>query len=289
MSASGFEVTRSLSRCYACAHGAVARRVPESVLSTCGAAHLPTPCRFLTDSQEARFGNDLPEVTRFSEVCVRVVRPIIQCMKNPCTAGIAMKIFRPLLIAGLMLAHPAAHATSFDCHRGRSLTEQMICNDAALSKLDDTLGQLYWKARRRVVKRRAFLNDSDSKWAWREANCRDAACLETWYATRIDELQRLIDSMQTGTPLAPEPASPPPVAPAGRLEPATALAHAAGKTGMPLLQCTAANPGPVVNEQCSTVIRQTGDQWKYKLHGSDWFCGVAMVESSPQMQANAAQ
>jgi hypothetical protein len=67
------------------------------------------------------------------------------------------------------------------------------------------------------------------------------------------------------------------------------LAHAAGKTGMPLLQCTAANPGPVVNEQCSTVIRQTGDQWKYKLHGSDWFCGVAMVESSPQMQANAAQ
>ena len=111
-----------------------------------------------------------------------------------------MKIFRPIFVAALMLTHLPAHATSFDCTRGRSLTERMICNDPALSKLDDTLGQLYWKARRRVVNRRAFLTDSDSKWAWREANCRDAACLGTWYATRIEELQRLIESMQTGTP-----------------------------------------------------------------------------------------
>jgi Uncharacterized protein conserved in bacteria, putative lipoprotein len=111
-----------------------------------------------------------------------------------------MTVIRPLLIAALMLAHPVAHATSFDCNRGRSLTEKMICNDPALSKLDDTLGQLYWKARRRVSNRRAFLTDSDSKWAWREANCRDAACLGTWYATRIEELQTLIEGMQPGTP-----------------------------------------------------------------------------------------
>jgi uncharacterized protein len=43
----------------------------------------------------------------------------------------------------------------------------VICNDPALSKLDNTLGQLYWKARRRVGNRRAFLTDSDSKWARR--------------------------------------------------------------------------------------------------------------------------
>jgi uncharacterized protein len=203
-----------------------------------------------------------------------------------------MKVFRPLLIAGLMLAHLPAHATSFDCHRGRSLTERMICNDPALSKLDDTLGQLYWKARRRVVDRRAFLDDSDSKWAWREANCRDAACLGTWYATRIEELQRLIDSMRTGTPLAPSSAGADavatdpgaPDASGGRRKPST-TAQAAATT---LLQCTAANPGPVVNEQCSTVIRETGHPWKYKVHGSDWFCGVAMVGSS-QMQASASQ
>ncbi|NKJ50274.1 hypothetical protein CIC12_26835 [Burkholderia sp. SG-MS1] len=199
-----------------------------------------------------------------------------------------MKVFRPLLIAGLMLVHLPAHATSFDCHRGRSLTERMICNDPALSKLDDTLGQLYWKARRRVVERRAFLDDSDSKWAWREANCRDAACLGTWYATRIEELQRLIDSMRSGTPLAPSSAlavAPEPGAAGGRRKPSMTTVQAAART---LLQCTAANPGPVVNEQCSTVIRQTGNPWKYNVHGSDWFCGVAMVGSS-QMQASASQ
>lgn len=196
-----------------------------------------------------------------------------------------MKVLCPLLIAGLMLAHPSAHATSFDCHRGRSLTEQMICNDPALSKLDDTLGQLYWKARRRVINRRAFFDDSDSKWAWREANCRDAACLGTWYSTRIEELRRLIESMQTATPLAASAAPAVPARSDSGRKPSIAATHAAGT---PLLQCTAANPGPVVNEQCSTVIRQTGNQWKYNLQGGDWFCGVAMLGSSP-MQANAAQ
>ncbi|MFL9929591.1 hypothetical protein P0D88_10065 [Paraburkholderia sp. RL18-103-BIB-C] len=208
-----------------------------------------------------------------------------------------MKVIRPLLTACLILAHQAAYATSFDCHKGRSLTEKMICNDPPLSKLDDTLGQLYWKARRRVANRRAFLDDSDSKWAWRETNCRDAACLTTWYETRIEELQRLIESMQTRTPpapsdvpsLAPSPApSPEPLVAAerdGRRKPQRTLAPAATTA---LLECTSANPGPVVNEQCSTVLGQNGKSWKYKPRGSEWFCGVAMLEPS-QMQANAAQ
>ncbi|MFM0646959.1 hypothetical protein PQR14_21760 [Paraburkholderia bryophila] len=178
-----------------------------------------------------------------------------------------MKNLRPCLIAALMLASLPAHATSFDCNKGRSLTERMICNDPALSTLDDTLGQLYWKARRRVVNRRAFLNDSDSKWAWREANCRDTACLSTWYATRIDELQRLNASLQADTqaPLPP-----------------------AQKTTTAMLQCTAANPGIVVNDQCSTVLSENGSRWKYKPHGGDWFCGVAMLEPTATTEVAAA-
>ncbi|MFM0630134.1 lysozyme inhibitor LprI family protein [Paraburkholderia xenovorans] len=192
-----------------------------------------------------------------------------------------MTRIRPLLIAALMLAHPFAHATSFDCNGGRSLTEKMICNDPALSKLDDTLGQLYWKARRRVTNRRAFLTDSDSKWAWREANCRDAACLGTWYATRIEELRKLIDSMQAGTPLP----SATPVEPDTRRSPLMAPAQS---TEVAMRQCTAANPGIVVNEQCSTVLRETRGQWKHRPHGGDWFCGVAMLAPA-EMQADAAQ
>ncbi|SDQ67714.1 Uncharacterized protein YPO0702 [Paraburkholderia fungorum] len=204
-----------------------------------------------------------------------------------------MKIFRPLLIAGLMLTHLAAHATSFDCNRGRSLTEKIICNDPALSKLDDTLGQLYWKARRRVINRRAFLTDSDSKWSWREENCRDAACLGTWYATRIDQLQRLIESMQTGE--AAEQPEVQPIRTQPSPEPAiqrkTSLATARPIEAA-LLQCTAANPGLVVNDQCSTVLKQAGagGQWKYQPRGGDWFCGVATLpQPSMQTQVDAAQ
>jgi len=179
-----------------------------------------------------------------------------------------------------MLTPALTHAASFDCNKGRSLTEQMICHEPALSKLDDTLGQLYWKARRRVANRRAFLTDSDSKWAWREANCRDTACLGTWYATRIEELQKLVESLQAGTPTPPAT----PVAPDTRSRPLTAPVSS---EGVAMLQCTAANPGIVVNEQCSAVLKQSGSQWKYQPHEGDWFCGVATLAPA-QMQADAA-
>ncbi|PQV53202.1 lysozyme inhibitor LprI family protein [Paraburkholderia sp. BL21I4N1] len=204
-----------------------------------------------------------------------------------------MKTLRPCLIAALILVGMSAHATSFDCNKGRSLTERMICNDPALSTLDDTLGRLYWKARRRVVNRRAFLNDSDSKWAWREANCRDAACLSTWYATRIEELQVLNASLQAGT----QPALTSLAASAMQTAPAAATASTnqhtpplppAPGTATAMLECTAANPGIVVNEQCSTVLRENGSRWKYKPHGGDWFCGVAMLEPAATTEVAAA-
>jgi hypothetical protein len=98
-----------------------------------------------------------------------------------------------------------------------------------------------------VINRRAFLTDSDSKWAWREANCRDAACLGASYATRIGELQRLIESMRTGTLDGPDvPAEP------GTQRKAVMPARQQTETAM--LRCTAANPGIVVNDQRSIVI-----------------------------------
>lgn len=196
-----------------------------------------------------------------------------------------MTRLRPLLIAALMLAHPPAHAASFDCNKGRSLTERMICSDPALSKLDDALGQLYWKARRRVANRRAFLTDSDSKWAWREANCRDAACLGTWYATRIEELQKLMESLQAGTTTPVATPSAAPAEPDTRRTPPAAPIQAAEAA---MHQCTAANPGIVVNEQCSAVLRKNSSQWQYTPHDSDWFCGVATLAPA-ELQADAAQ
>ncbi|WP_027799925.1 lysozyme inhibitor LprI family protein [Paraburkholderia dilworthii] len=190
-----------------------------------------------------------------------------------------MKIVRSVLIAALLIAHSSAHAASFNCNKGRSLTEKMICNEPALSRLDDVLGQLYWKARRRAIDRRRLIADSDSKWAWREANCRDAACLRMWYAARIDELEQLIASLQTGAP----PALAQPPEPADALKPAQP--ERPRKPPMPappavdtaMLQCTAAHPGIAIGEQCASVIKQNDSHWKYRPHGGDWFCGVAML------------
>jgi len=212
-----------------------------------------------------------------------------------------MKIFRITVFASLLLTHLPAHATSFDCNKGRSITEQLICHRADLSKLDDVLGKLYWQARRSVSNPKAFRADSDSKWAWREANCSDEECLRTWYTGRIQELQLLLTSLQQEPSSQPDKSAQP-VTPvprdAGRREIAhaqpgeeerstplagtalggTPLAHA---PAYPLaLQCTAANPGVTWHDQCATVLKQD-TRWQYPPHSGDWFCGVATVEQSP--------
>lgn len=308
-----------------------------------------------------------------------------------------MKIHRTVCLASLLLIHPVAHATSFDCNKGRSATEQMICHHADLSKLDDQLGKLYWQARRAVPNKKAFRADSDSKWAWREAHCTDEACLNTWYNERIDQLQQLLAGLQSGQsgqpdqPLqsAPRPLDAP-AAPATRVERSELAQHARPdaavdakaevKTGTkvqtqleaevdarrdsqvePKLtadakpgakaqtqleaeaeaiaeanaqarhkagvdekveakapqpahgkaavkadarstakndtkadldtlarQCTAADPGIVLHDQCNTVLKQDA-RWTYAPHNGDWFCGIATVGQPPAAQEASVQ
>ncbi|MDE1183877.1 hypothetical protein [Paraburkholderia sp.] len=116
-----------------------------------------------------------------------------------------MKTFRYILVSGVLLNAFAAHAASFDCARGHSAAERVICHDAALSSLDDQLGKLYRQARRTAPNRRAFTADSDAKWAWREANCTDAACLTTWYTGRIADLQKLVAETPARPQTQPQP------------------------------------------------------------------------------------
>jgi len=216
-----------------------------------------------------------------------------------------MKIFRTATLASLLLIHLPAHATSFDCNKGRSVPEQLICHRADLSTLDDLLGKLYRQARRAVANPKAFRADSDSKWAWREANCSDEACLKTWYTGRIEELQRLLASLPQGGPAA-QPDKPDQPAPGShelsRDPDRRAIAHAqpdAGKadtadaanaaraataanaaTATVALQCTSADPGITLHDQCATVLKQD-TRWQYPPHSGDWFCGLANVAQSP--------
>jgi uncharacterized protein len=185
-----------------------------------------------------------------------------------------MKISRYILLAGLLLAHASAHATSFDCNKGHSVAERLICHNAELSKLDDQLGKLYWKARRATSNRRSFINDSDSKWAWREANCTDEVCLTVWYSGRIEELQRLLADTQPGETPPPQPQGPS----AGTTR---GLAASAPLTEKNLVrQCTATDLGMTWHDQCATVLKQnTG--WRRQTPDDGWFCSMAMVEPSP--------
>nr|WKF56507.1 hypothetical protein HUO10_000965 [Paraburkholderia busanensis] len=208
-----------------------------------------------------------------------------------------MNHLRPCLIPSLVVtlwlasASVNARAASFDCGKGRSSTEQMICHDPALSALDDTLGQLYWKARRRAVNRRAFIVDSDSKWAWREANCRDAACLQTWYATRIEELRRASEGAAevantAGVELDTEAAKAP--VPIIRDKPARPRSARALSAATTPLECTASNLGIAISEQCATVIKGS-NPWHYTAHNGDWFCGIATLPAAAaEVAANAA-
>jgi uncharacterized protein len=169
-----------------------------------------------------------------------------------------MKIFRTTVFASLLLTQLPAHATSFDCNKGRSITEQRICHRADLSKLDDVLGKLYWQARRSVSNPRAFRADSDSKWAWREANCSDEECLKTWYTGRIQELQLLLTSLQQEPSRQPDKSAQP-ATPAPRLNEGPrdagrrAIAHAQpdAETGGTALGGTAPAGVPVAGTAAS--------------------------------------
>ena len=169
---------------------------------------------------------------------------------------------------------------------------------ADLSSLDDQLGKLYWQARRAVANPKAFRADSDSKWAWREANCSDEACLRTWYTGRIEELQRLLASLPSGKRAEPSQPSGPsaPSAPALRELPLDVgrrafadddtgarrrrLASEPAAVSATTLQCTAADPGLVLHDQCTTVLKQDA-HWHYPPRPGDWFCGVATLAQTP--------
>lgn len=95
-----------------------------------------------------------------------------------------------LVLSSCMLLVPAVQAASFDCVHARSRTEQIVCANADLSKLDETLAEAYLAAqndtspterRELVTAQRGWLKNV------RDA-CDSAACLESAYKSRITHL-----------------------------------------------------------------------------------------------------
>lgn len=185
----------------------------------------------------------------------------------------------------LLLPFTQAHAASFNCAKAHSPAETVICHDETLSKADDELGKLFRRAQREAPDRRAYRKESDAKWAWREANCTDVACLTDWYATRIDEIRAQLDQPSRddlrARPVDSDIAADIPIK-------STPKPLASQAFARDTLQCTATTQDLAPPAQCSNVLEKH-TAWQTRERASDnWFCGVAMI-SAPAHGDDASQ
>lgn len=98
------------------------------------------------------------------------------------------KLAKSALLGGVLaLASINVSAASFDCAKARSKSERLICGDPHLSALDDTLAALAAAGKKRAASPRAYQRALDEEWLVRQ-KCEDIACVEGWYARRIQAL-----------------------------------------------------------------------------------------------------
>ncbi len=83
---------------------------------------------------------------------------------------------------------------SFDCTKAQSVPEHLICNDAELANLDVQLYTVYKQAKQASNNADWFKQTSRTAHKWREANCRDKACLLAWYSERKTVLGKIAEN-----------------------------------------------------------------------------------------------
>jgi uncharacterized protein len=94
------------------------------------------------------------------------------------------------LVAISLVGMPYVHPASFDCAKAKTKIDKLVCGDPKLSDLDDKLSALYKK----VLELSPVPEDSKEQqrdWVKGSRNtCKDAACLEKAYVSRISELEK---------------------------------------------------------------------------------------------------
>jgi uncharacterized protein len=82
-------------------------------------------------------------------------------------------------------------AAGFDCRIAHVGVEKMICEDAALSKLDDDLSSAYAHAMAQTEDERgqSGLKLSQRRWLTGRNGCADKACVQNAYSVRINQLR----------------------------------------------------------------------------------------------------
>src|SRR4030042_5198380 len=92
------------------------------------------------------------------------------------------------VLIAIFVSPSVIFAASFDCGKAASKIEKLICSDDELSKLDESLNEVYLRALNRAdIKEQAI--ESQRQWLKYERDvCQDAECIKKAYETRIKEL-----------------------------------------------------------------------------------------------------
>jgi uncharacterized protein len=109
-----------------------------------------------------------------------------------------------IIFPAILLTALQAHAASFDCAKRVTAVEKAICDDPALSQLDDQLAQAYEHVLDKVSDR-TVLVASQRLWLQQRDRCIDKRCLQRAYQDRLNDV-KAIALTQTGERRAAVPA-----------------------------------------------------------------------------------
>ena len=111
------------------------------------------------------------------------------------TAISRVPVVAVLLVAASLADSGVAGAASFPCDKATTPIEKMICGNADLSVLDETMGRYYAGAREALGRGQACLVADQRSWLRGARNaCKDAACLSRTYLQRL----AVLDGLQPG-------------------------------------------------------------------------------------------
>jgi uncharacterized protein len=91
---------------------------------------------------------------------------------------------------------PYVRSAGFDCAKAKTNIEKQICSNTKLSELDDKLTALYNKVLAQSPVPEDTKEQQQREWGKGSRNvCKDAACLERPYASRISDLEKELNNL----------------------------------------------------------------------------------------------
>ena len=116
---------------------------------------------------------------------------------------------RNIIISAILMVAAHAHAAGFDCKKALRPIEKAICDDGALSQLDDRLTKAYEDMLGKISDKESLVV-SQRAWLQQRDRCVDKRCLRRAYEDRLSEVNAVIGGRSAertvAAPPPPEPA-----------------------------------------------------------------------------------